>query len=224
MKNLIIFIGIFFFITTYGQQGCYFTNATPINNPTKFSNNQLFDLQVNNEYEFLKSKFTVSPDLFYFTDGISPNAYASSLITNPYLTDGSVYIGFNLINTECGQSWTGSCSSVAIIMAHEFAHIVDYKYKLNLYGKNKELFADYLAGCYMHLRSFQFAYTNVSEVAWSFYSKGDQGFFNPFPHGTPIERYNALLAGYNYSIQTLNSGVNYNLNDAVLSAFNYLKL
>jgi hypothetical protein len=56
-------------------------------------------------------------------------------------------------------------------MAHEFAHIVDFKFGTGLSGKHKELFADYLAGCYMYFRSVEFKTTFVQEAHFRFSKK-----------------------------------------------------
>lgn len=187
-------------------QGC-FLNGNPTNagEITKYSGNHYLDNINNEEYYFLVQKFGVTPDIYYLNDGNTPNAYATPRILNPQFGDGTVLIGISLIQQECLQSPSGSCSAIPIVLAHEFAHIVDFKYDSGLLGRNKELFADYLAGCYMYFRSVEFKTTFVREAARSFFAKGDYQFNSPSHHGTPQQRYRCLIAGYdlayNYSMR-----------------------
>lgn len=202
---LICMVLVFKTAITFGQ-GCFFnSSASSLGQITKQSGNPGLDQINNQEYYYLVQKFGVSPDFFYLNDGNSPNAYATSKISNPNLPDGTVLIGFSLIQQECLQSLSGTCSSIPIVMAHEFAHIVDFKYKTGLSGKHQELFADYLAGAYMYFRSVEFKTTFVHEAALSFFKKGDYSFNSPLHHGTPQQRYNCLMSGYqlayNYSMQ-----------------------
>jgi predicted metalloprotease len=84
-------------------------------------------------------------------------------------------------------------------MAHEYAHIVDYKYGVlnNVGSKKTELFADYLAGFYMYHRVANGILTDVSQCLNSFESLGDTDFGSETHHGTPQERRSALFSGYN---------------------------
>jgi predicted metalloprotease len=100
-------------------------------------------------------------------------------------------------------------------MAHEFAHIVDFKFGTGLSGKHKELFADYLAGCYMYFRSVEFKTTFVQEVALSFFQKGDYSFNSPQHHGTPNQRYNCLMNGYQLAYNMSMRGQHLSLQGAV---------
>lgn len=205
--KLLVTVVVFIFksFATIGQ-GCFLNGASSnLGEITKYSGNSNFDQINNQEYYYLTQKFGVSPDLFYLYDGHGPNAYATSQISNPNLPDGTVLLGFSLIQQECLQSASGTCSSIPIVMAHEFAHIVDFKYGTGLTGMHKELFADYLAGSYMYFRSVEFRTTFVQEAALSFFRKGDYSFNSPQHHGTPEQRYNCLMSGYNlaynYSLQ-----------------------
>ncbi|HAY3549827.1 neutral zinc metallopeptidase [Elizabethkingia meningoseptica] len=214
---LILVTGIFY------SQTCFISNFSSLGNLTKYSGNVYIDQVMSKEWQFLVQKFGVMPDIYYYHEQNGSNAYATTTVYNQNFKDGTVAVGFGLIRDECAQSQSGSCISVAIIMAHEFAHIVDFKYNIQLEGKYAELFADYLAGCYMHLRSLQYGYTNISEAARTFYRIGDYQFNSPGHHGTPEQRYNTLMAGYNYSqLQTMNNYA-YTLADAVNNAVLYVR-
>ncbi|MDG1275783.1 MAG: hypothetical protein P8O16_00785 [Algoriphagus sp.] len=127
--------------------------------------------------------------MFYLNDSNNPNTYATSRISNQNFPDGTVLIGFSLIQQECLHSPSGTCSSFPIVMAHEFAHIADFKYGTGLTGKHKELFGDYLAGCFMYFREVEFKSTFVQEAAISFFQKGNHSFNGPVHYGIPQQRY-----------------------------------
>jgi hypothetical protein len=206
-------------------QGC-FLNASAeseLGELSKNSGNPNLDKILNQEYLFLTQKFLVSPDIFYFVDGNSPNAFAHPGTTNNLAPDGHIAIGFNLIVSECRNSYSGTCSAIAIIMAHEFAHIVDMKYGSGLTSsKHKELFADYLAGVYMFYRSQQFKTVFVQEAAMSFFNKGDYEFNSQQHHGTPQQRYAALMEGFNKVRLLSMQGRFLNLEQAISSARNFV--
>lgn len=227
LLNIFVLSIILIFSFQIQAQTCFMKDFSSINGMLfKASGNQYLDSVMTQEYNFLVAKFGVLPDLFYYNDANGSNAYATSEVLNPYFRDGRIAIGFNLIRKECAESISNTCISIAIIMAHEFGHIVDFKYKVqmnnNLMGKKSELFADYLAGCYMHLRSIQYGYTDVQDAAKTFYNMGDYQFNSPLHHGTPQQRLNTLMAGYNYSRSQVMAGYSYTLADAVKSSVNYL--
>ena len=214
---------LFATMTTLGQ-GCFLNGGSSnLGQTTKFSGNPNFDQINTQEYYYLVQKFGVSPDLYYLQDGDTPNAYATPKVSNPNLQDGTVLIGFSLIQQECLQSSSGTCSAIPIVMAHEFAHIVDFKFGTGLSGKHKELFADYLAGCYMYFRSVEFKTTFVQEAALSFFQKGDYSFNSPLHHGTPNQRYNCLMNGYQLAYNMSMRGQHLSLQGAVNAAIQYVR-
>lgn len=208
MKTIIFFTLMVLGVTFRGNaqdhqhQGCYFGNTSlPTHNLRSSSGNPSFDAINQREYDLLASIFNVRPNFFYLLDEGSPNAYATSEITNNGFPDGTVMLGFSLVQIECLNSPSGTCSSIPIILAHEFAHIIDYKYGTGLSGKNKELFADFLAGSYLFHRANTLGWLNIQEVASSFFSKGNYDFNNPNFHGTPQQRFSCLNAGYTLAQQ-----------------------
>ncbi len=223
-KRITILFAVFLTacFTEVSGQGCFLSGTSDLGKITKYSGNTGLDEINTQEYYYLVRKFGVSPDMYYLVDGSQPNAYATPQISNPQYPDGTVLLGFSLINQECLESPSGTCSSIPIVMAHEFAHIVDFKYGTGLEGKHKELFADYLAGCYMYFRSVEFKITFVQEAALSFFKKGDYLFNSPAHHGTPEQRYDCLKAGYelaqSYSIRS----EYLTLEEAISSAIEYV--
>lgn len=213
MRNLFLFVCFSLALTIQVKaQGCYFGDSTlPTNNLRSNSGNPQFDAINQREYELLVKIFNVRPNFFYLMDQGAPNAYATPEISNTNYPDGTVMLGFSLVQDECLNSPSGTCSSIPIILAHEFGHILDFKYPTGLSGKHKELFADYIAGSYLYHRANTFGWLNIQEVANSFFSKGGYDFNNPNFHGTPQERYSCLDAGYRLSQQYAANGENLSL-------------
>lgn len=223
MKTKILLLFLLWVVNVFGQ-GCFLgNNPTSVENLTKSSGNLQFDNINNREYELLSSIFGIRPDFYYLYDFGMPNAYATSRISNPNLPDGTVMLGFSLIKEECFNSPSGTCSAVPIILAHEFAHILDFKFGTGLSGKYKELFADYIAGSYLYHRANRIGHLNIQEVATSFFSKGGYDFNNPNFHGTPQERYNCLSAGYVLAEQYSRQGIFLTREIVMNSAIQYVR-
>ncbi len=200
---------------------CFVSNFGGLGQLSKTSGNQQIDTWHYGEYNQLVQRFGVKPDIFFYADNNGPNAYFTPQISNSQFPDGQVAVGFNLIRKEFANSPTNSGVSIAIIMAHEFGHCVDAKY--NVYSSRSfrnELFADYLAGCYLHLKSLSVGEQYVGEVANTFFLIGDYSFNDPGHHGTPIQRRSCLMAGYNFSKSRI--GIGYQLPEAILNAKNYV--
>jgi hypothetical protein len=193
--------------------------------PTNYLGNPVLDQNLNNEYAKLVYCFGVRPCSYYILENGGSNAFATPSLSREDYPDGTVVLGLNLINKECSESVSGTCISVAVIMAHEFAHILDFKYRyVNQRGKMPELFADYMAGVYLYTRELTYSFTDIKEAANSIFTKGDTDFNSPLHHGTSQERMNALLAGYNFSKKIVASGrYNFTIQEAMRSAKEYLK-
>lgn len=205
----------------YGKY-CYVSNFGGLGQLYTTSGNSQIDNWHYGEYNNLKQAFGVSPFIYFYSDNNGPNAYFTPSATNNQNTDGQVAIGLNLIQKEFANSPTNSGVSIAIIMAHEFGHCVDSKYKVySDHNYRNELFADYLAGCYLHLKSMAIGDKYVEEVANTFYNIGDYDFNNPLHHGTPEQRKNCLMAGYNFSKSKI--GIGYTILDAISNAKNFVQ-
>jgi hypothetical protein len=210
-KNVVQETGGYCFASNFGGLGQLF----------KSSGNQQLDYWHYGEYNNLVQRFGVIPDIYFYDDGNSPNAYFTPQISNNQYPDGQVAIGLNWIKKEFANSPTNSGVSIAIIMAHEFAHCVDAKYKVyNTHSYRNELFADFLAGCYLHLKSMVIGEQYVNEVANSFYAIGDYAFNDPRHHGTPAQRVSCLMEGYKFSKSKV--GIGYQLPEAISNARNYV--
>jgi hypothetical protein len=185
-----------------GAQGCWLAaglgNSANRPNLLTYSGNQELDAASQREGLELIRKFGVSPRGFFFNDEGAPNAYATNRAENSAGPDGTVVLGLTLVNAELRRDG-GAGLAVPAIMAHEFAHIVQYKRNSPLSTKLKELQADYLAGWYLGNR---FIYTNVGPAFQAFFGMGDYKFNDPNHHGTPAQRLSAIKAGLEESKQS----------------------
>jgi hypothetical protein len=161
------------------------------------SGNTQIDRATIAELKKILSIIPINPG-FKFIDDSSPNAFATSDSVVPN-TNGTVYIGLNLINTEFNNAEFGGVA-VAGILAHECGHIFQFQsgYARQLAGptgKLVELHADYIAGFYLG-RDRSHSKQHVELFAKSLFSKGDYDFNNQAHHGTPQQRVSAMQSGY----------------------------
>jgi hypothetical protein len=147
----------------------------------------------------LVNEYQVQPRGFYYLDGATPNAMATSQVVTPYGPDGTVVFGMTLLQQEFQADPEGRV--VRAIMAHEFAHLVQFKRGLTTPGKRPELQADYMAGWYSF--SQQVSMDQLEPILMSFFQKGDYAFNSPHHHGTPGERIAAVRAGYDAAWPTI---------------------
>lgn len=154
-----------------------------------------------------------------YDDAGSPNARAFGLAQISQRPDGTVILGKNYI-TQMFQ-FAGNLTVIPVTVAHEFGHIVDYKYHVvGRQGMTAELFADFMAGAFLYYRSYQTATDIQSNLKW-FVSIGDYGAINdPLHHGTPQQRLNSAMAGYNWLLNNSYPGVN--VSNAIVGAKQYL--
>jgi hypothetical protein len=148
---------------------------------------------ISNEYNHLAIVFTVNPAILIIDDRPCPNAFAYWGVTVPGCY-GTIYLGIRLLRDELYSMDKGNLAVVGI-MAHEFAHILQWKYQSQLIGKLRELHADFLAGYYIGVKKY-IPYRDLCAFARSLFTKGDYNFWNPDHHGMPQERVAAMNMGY----------------------------
>lgn len=141
----------------------------------------------------LVNTYFVSPRMFYLVDP-SPNAFATPEVVNAFGPDGTILFGQNLMAQQLSKDPSGA--SVIAVMAHEFAHLLQFRHGVHQPGKMTELHADFMAGWYLNLRG-RFAWTNLMPTLKIFYELGDYQFNSPTHHGTPAERLQAAEGGFN---------------------------
>lgn len=192
---LIIFLSSISFQPQKKFKGCFaMSNGVEPKNYGRSGNVYIDDITTQ-EILFIQKSFLVAPIFFFYDDQTGKNAYATEKVYQQNGPDGTVFLGRRLFNSEYIRSAGGT--SIPIIIAHEYSHIVDFMYGvLNEPGIRRELFADYLAGAYMSLRTRFFKLTDINACVESFKDMGGNDFTNPDFHGTPKQRGDALLAGY----------------------------
>ncbi|MBL8213910.1 MAG: hypothetical protein JNK87_24540 [Bryobacterales bacterium] len=158
--------------------------------------NVRLDSAFTREYQLLSQVMGVRPGLFILDDRNGSNAYATPQSVNG-LTDGTVLFGYRLLTEEWNTS-KGFNFSIPAILAHEFGHITQFRFGARMPGKVTELQADFIAGWYMGNRDMLSGYSRAAleQGARAFFSKGDYQFNEEGHHGTPQERMNAFLRGF----------------------------
>jgi hypothetical protein len=149
--------------------------------------------------------FKVFPGVMWFTEPKAPNAMATTAnIGGHNGTDGTVLLGRKLLGETFrifGQNF-GATIAYSAIMAHEFAHIAQFKTPGRHEYKYPELHADFMSGWYLGWRR-KWTGMDLSSAAKQMYSIGDFQFNDPGHHGTPDER----LAAFTQGVQTGDRGI-----------------
>ncbi|MBS1664771.1 MAG: hypothetical protein JST68_27240 [Bacteroidetes bacterium] len=170
----------------------------------------------------IQNAFLVYPVFFFYDDKDHNNAMATDEVVQANGPDGTVIFGRRFFNREFIKTIGGT--TIPVIMAHEYAHIVDYKFGVleNAGVKRAELFADYFAGLYMYLRVLKNETTDIAKCYESFRSMGDTDFGKPSTHGTPEERYKALNSGFKTAQAYAARGILMNLDMAINEGKKYV--
>jgi hypothetical protein len=133
----------------------------------------------------------------YFTNQKFPELIQEDTGSSDANYTGSVFIAAGLWNDEYIKN---QGFALPAIMAHEFAHAMQYSRGFPYGGKWLELHADYMAGWFAGHRG-RFAAQNDIGILQSFFNKGDYDFFSQRHHGTPQERANAFFEGFRLNRQ-----------------------
>lgn len=136
------------------------------------------------EYEFRVYAFVRTYD-----DEGAPNAYAYPDYGEGY----SISLGYEMLEITFRDPEKGLIT-IATVMAHEYAHILQYSLECPLAGYQRELHADFLAGFFM-ARYFP---DHLRRVMISVYDFGDFAIDQPGHHGTPWQRMQITEAGFSY--------------------------
>jgi hypothetical protein len=153
------------------------------------------DKILSDEGKILSEMFSIEVELYAYDDQDKPNAYANKAC-NTLNCDGSVRLGKRLLLDELVNS--NGYVSIVGIMAHEFAHILQFTLKHSFTSKLSELQADFLAGWYLG-KTKELKIEELEPFARSLYEKGDFEFWSTDHHGTPAERAEMMIQGFQYS-------------------------
>ena len=219
--TLALFVWSFFCVQAKSQpfnfqrlDGCALNAGqfSGLENSTRFysrTGNQEIDQAFRAEVRLLESAFQVRPSFVFYDDNISPGAYASS--------NGIVAFGLNLVQNQFRQASLGGPLGIAAIMAHEYAHIAQFKSGTPSNTdriKYRELHADFMAGWYLAGRQSYLA-TDILDGLRTMHSLGDRQFYSLDHHGTHEERLIATLVG-------VTSSNNLNMREAYDRGFEYV--
>lgn len=145
-------------------------------------------------------------DIFFSTQAQVGEAIKRELLTRDDVSPdrnltGFIFISKAFLQKEAQENY-GSKMSVPGLLAHEYAHALQYRRGFLGSELKKELQADFMAGWYIAYRCTCIAPQDVNAVFRSFYNKGERsGQFRSRTHGTPEERFAAAVSGYKYFYQ-----------------------
>jgi hypothetical protein len=168
----------------------------------------------------------VRPAVFFWDDKGAANALATPAATSPDGPDGTVLLGTTLVKEEIRRPSDkrldhplikealkdvprGHLASIYLILAHEFAHILQYKKGYTPTGPwQMEPHADYMAGWVARKWTYsrrtteppEFPGFTMGDLVWTLatiYEKGDRLFNDPAHHGAPESRIAMVHAGMN---------------------------
>jgi hypothetical protein len=162
--------------------------------------NRDFDYALAQTLSRLTDVFGVLPGFCYYDDYDGENAMATPG-TKMRRADGTVLYGKRYL-LRCMSAAESPEAVVSATCAHEFGHIVQYKYKLD--GRLKqgqpnvkrlELHADFFAGYFAGARKLENPDYPAAVFATNRYSRGDV-VADASHHGTPQERAAAVVRGF----------------------------
>ena len=160
-----------------------------------------FDFALAHSLSAMSETFQILPGFCYFDDSEGMNAYATNRV-RLNRGDGTVLFGQRLLRRLMGQREHPDVS-VAAVCAHEFGHIMQYKRGLDriVRGdsptvKRVELQADFFAGYFAGVRKLSRPQYPAAVYALTQHNFGDNMVNSPQHHGTPQERADAIVQGF----------------------------
>lgn len=184
---------------------------------------------------FLGDSFE-EPDILFYDDEGSPNAWAIGAASR--YEDPKIVLGQHMIQLMVDPIMTGgsgfNTAALTSVVAHEYAHLVQFE--LNARGRlrDKELMADTLSGYYsahglIAAQRYDFSREVASTIAYQLsnsqrrvFNSGDYKFADRNHHGTPQQRLRAFNAGVEFALQqSRRSGSIYRDHDDFLDAVDF---
>jgi len=192
------------------SKGCSVGNALPLEFISKIKHSFLGEFKNNIVDGFylthfwLANRSGVEPQVAFYDDGNQPNAFAvdASVIDDKCSPDGTILFGSELFKSEM-KNFTMWQSSVTLIHAHEYAHILQFKRRMkSTVTVRRELHADFLGGWFCGQMSLDRRTGGIDSMtaAKSIYNKGNYAFNDPNFHGTPEQRMQWVLSGYQHGV------------------------
>ena len=183
--------------------------------------NRDFDYAFAQTLSRLTDVFGVLPGFCYYDDYDGENAMATA-DTEMRRADGTVLYGKRYLVT-CMSALESPEAVVSATCAHEFGHIVQYKFKLQSRlkqgqsnVKRLELHADFFAGYFAGARKLEKPDYPAAVFATNRYARGDF-VTDTSHHGTPEERAAAVVRGFETAYRERR-----NFADAIQIGMNYV--
>jgi hypothetical protein len=170
------------------------------------SGDAVIDARLGRALVRLAQAFGQRPGFGFYDDSRGKNAYAARRSIIPG-TWGTVFYGKNMFEEIMQKADDGGMAALTIV-AHEFAHIAQFKAKADrklmedqTTVKRVELHADYLAGWYLGTLRRAEPRLKLWSAGKTIYEIGDENFNDPNHHGTPDERVAASEKGYALGVE-----------------------
>ena len=160
-------------------------------------NDPYIDQKMHEEVTLQRNFFNGNPAnvyVLYEPDYSMRNAYAN--------TNFQILFGYHMMYYTIQQYGELAVSGV---LAHEWAHIVQYHHGWFDETPTMELEADTWSGFYMAMAK-QWAWSQIEGYYQNVYAIGDYNFNHPSHHGTPDQRLHMARKGVDIAIQIMNSG------------------
>ena len=179
------------------------------------SGREIIDAFCTSWHQTLAEEFNIKPGFCFYDDADAPNALATPDALLPDGRDGTVMLGISLLDQEIDtpqglRSEEGAYPKILIILAHEFAHIYQFKNGMAADGPwQMEPHADFLAGWFFArvkekltstdhdaYTSALLGFINEESAVEALFKRGDTLFDNPAHHGQPEFRAAMVRSGY----------------------------
>jgi hypothetical protein len=152
---------------------------------------QELDDNIGRERKTLNEVFNVEPNFSFFDDGDRPRAGA--LRKDPT----EVLLGVNLARTEVKANPNHWGYNIMGVLAHEWAHALQYSSGFEEHLNHWETHADFMAGWYLGTKQATGLRVATDSFARFLHVRGGEGgFFNPDDYGSPERRVTAMRRGF----------------------------
>lgn len=180
---------------------------------THTTTDKYLDSVIYAEVDKLEKYFNIDVDFYFLLEAAGPTAFYTTECNDN--CGGSVVLGYNMLIEQMVES--EGLKTIKGILAHEFAHAVQRSFDWTEPGKNPELHADFIAGYYIG-DTYGYSEEELGPIYYAFASMGDDNFFSPTHHGTPVERLCAFFEG-NYAANNLDM----TMKNALSFAYSYVR-
>jgi hypothetical protein len=191
-KNILLALMMLLGIHYSSSAQCFITVFGELGELKKTTGSVALDKWLNGIIRDVQQEFYTFPAFYIYDDGMNVNAYADWSDKGR----GKVAFGRNLLLTHYDPDDKNSGLTIALIIAHEYAHILQFQSHCALTGKYRELQADFMAGFFL-ARQGKVTGEDVKLLLKTFYKFGDRRFWDKSHHGTPEERSFMALEGFN---------------------------